>query len=132
MHFFSIGLFSFIFYCLPSYRPSVFAFQEKIKTIINRNESRSLVPSYFKIGQGNQWFRPVSPTCDFRISHGTARQTLLIALPPLCFPDIYSRSLLLCLSQASIIKRFSLLLGYQIFLPFLLGYETKITFYVGV
>ena len=25
-----------------------------------------------KIGQGNQWFRAVSATCDFRISHGTA------------------------------------------------------------
>ena len=35
----------------------------------NRNESRSLVPNYFKIGPGNQWLQPVSATCDFRISH---------------------------------------------------------------
>ena len=30
------------------------------------------MPNYFKIGQRNQWSRPVSATCDFRISHGTA------------------------------------------------------------
>ena len=30
------------------------------------------MPNYFKIGQGNQWLRPVSATCDFRISHGVA------------------------------------------------------------
>ena len=30
------------------------------------------MPNYFKIGQGDQWLRPVSATCDFRISHGTA------------------------------------------------------------
>ena len=30
------------------------------------------MPNYFKIGQGNQWLRPASATCDFRILHGTA------------------------------------------------------------
>ena len=30
------------------------------------------MPNYFKIGQRNQWSRPVSATCDFRMSHGTA------------------------------------------------------------
>ena len=42
------------------------------------------MPNYFKIGQGNQWLRPASATCDFRISHGTAnsaRCTLPTALP---------------------------------------------------
>ena len=47
--------------------------REKIKTVKNRDESRSLVPNYFEIGQGNQWLWPVSATCDFRISHGTCK-----------------------------------------------------------
>ena len=29
------------------------------------------MPNYFKIGQGNQWLRPASATCNFRILHGT-------------------------------------------------------------
>ena len=40
--------------------------------------------NYFKIGQGNQWLRPSSATCDFCISHGTAnsaRCTSPAALP---------------------------------------------------
>ena len=40
-----------------------------MKTIKNHNESWLLVPNYFKIGQGNQWFPSVSTTCDFHISH---------------------------------------------------------------
>ena len=40
-----------------------------MKTVKNHNESWLLVPNYFKIGQGNQWFPSVSTTCDFHISH---------------------------------------------------------------
>ena len=29
--------------------------------------------NYFKIGQGNQWLRPVSVTSDFRTSHGNGK-----------------------------------------------------------
>ena len=29
--------------------------------------------NYFKIGQGNQWLRPVSATSDFRTSHGNCK-----------------------------------------------------------
>ena len=42
------------------------------------------MPNCFKIGQGNQWLRPASAICDFRISHGTAnssRCTSPAALP---------------------------------------------------
>ena len=42
------------------------------------------MPNYFKIGQGNQWLRPASATCNFRISNGTAnssRCTSSAALP---------------------------------------------------
>ena len=52
------------------------------------------MPNYFKIGQGNQWLRPASATCDFRISHGTAnsaRCTSPAALPwsiPTNFPPL--------------------------------------------
>ena len=45
------------------------------------------MPNYFKIGQGNQWLRPASATCDFCISHGTAnsaRSTSPAALPWPC------------------------------------------------
>ena len=48
---------------------------------------------------------------------------------------VYSGSLLLsflCLLQASIIKLFLYCWGINFFLIFLLGYETKIKFYVGV
>ena len=46
------------------------------------------MPNYFKIGQGNQWLRLASATCDFRISQGTAnsaRCTSPAALPLLQF-----------------------------------------------
>ena len=45
------------------------------------------MPNYFKIGQGNQWLRPASATCDFRISHGTANSARCI--PPLRFPAFH-------------------------------------------
>ena len=60
-----------------------------MKTIKNGNESRSLMPNYFKIRQGNQWLKPASATCDFCISHGTAnsaRCTSPAALP--CSRDV--------------------------------------------
>ena len=56
-------------------------------------------------------------------------------LRPVPWLNIYSGSLLLsflCLLQASIIKLFLCCWGIKFFLIFLLEYETKIKFYVGV
>ena len=44
------------------------------------------MPNYFKNGQGNQWLRSVTATCDFRISHGTANSAHCTSL--LHFPDL--------------------------------------------
>ena len=46
----------------------------KDKNNQNRNESKSLLPNYFKIGQGNQWLRPVSPTCWLSATGGGGGQ----------------------------------------------------------
>ena len=46
------------------------------------------MPNYFKIGQGNQWLRPASATCDFRISHGTANSARCTS-PVRCASLIY-------------------------------------------
>ena len=42
------------------------------------------MPNYFRIGQGNQWLRPVSATGDFRISIGTANSAHCTS--PAAFP----------------------------------------------
>ena len=75
-----------LYYCLPSYRPLNFCISRKDKPVKNRSESRSLVPNYLKIGQGNQWLRPISATSDFHKLYHMVRQTPLIALSPLRFP----------------------------------------------
>ena len=62
----------------------IFAFREKITTIKNRNESRRLVPNYFKIEQGNQWLRQSAQHAIF--AYHMVRQTLFIAHRPLLFP----------------------------------------------
>ena len=49
------------------------------------------MPDYFKIGQGNQWLRPVSATCDFRISHGTANSFGDSLLFPAALPCFQSQ-----------------------------------------
>ena len=58
------------------------------------------MPNYFKIGQGSQWLRPASATCDFRVSHGTAnssRCTSPAALPWSCLCELRHETIESCI-----------------------------------